>query len=128
MPVQPDLVGLANNRSRYYEKTKNAAGSRKTAELWENLHRADARSLYNAACYRAVAAKVIRATDSSPAGAQAFEAEANRAMAWLRQAVAAGYKKVAMLKQDSDLDALRDRADFRKVIADLEAAAQKEKK
>jgi hypothetical protein len=125
MAVQPDLVGLANNRSRYYEKTKDAAGSRKTAELWESLHRTDARSLYNAACYRAVAAKVIRATDSSPAGAQAFEAEANRAMAWLRQAIAAGYKKVAMLKQDSDLDALRDRADFRKVIADLEAQAEK---
>ena len=52
-------------------------------------------------------------------------AEANRAMAWLRQAIAAGYKKVAMLKQDSDLDALRDRADFRKVIADLEAQAEK---
>ena len=128
MPVQPDLVGLANNRSRYYEKTKNAAGSRKTAELWENLHRKDARSLYNAACYRAVAAKVIRATDRSPAGAQAFAAEADRAMSWLRQAIAAGYKKVAMLKQDSDLDALRDRADFQKTVADLEAAAEKEKK
>jgi non-specific serine/threonine protein kinase/serine/threonine-protein kinase len=128
MPVQPDLVGLANNRSRYYETTKNAAGCRKTAELWENLHRTDARSLYNAACYRGVAAKVIRATDSSPAGAQAFVTEANRAMAWLQQALAAGYKKVSMLKQDSDLDALRDRADFQKAIADLEAAAEKEKK
>jgi tetratricopeptide (TPR) repeat protein len=128
MRVQPDLVGLANNRSRYYEKVKDAAGSRKTAELWESLHRTDARSLYNAACYRAVAAKVIRATDGSPAGAQAFEAEANRAMAWLRQAVASGYKKVEMLRKDSDLDAIRDRADFRKVIADLEVRAEKEKK
>jgi non-specific serine/threonine protein kinase/serine/threonine-protein kinase len=128
MPVQPDLIGLANNRSRYYEKTKDAAGCRKTAELWESLHRTDARSLYNAACYRAVAAKVIRTTDRSPVGAQAFAAEANRAVAWLRQAVAAGYKKVAMLKHDSDLDALRDRDDFRKIVADLETTAEKEKK
>jgi serine/threonine protein kinase len=127
LPVQPDLIALANNRSRYYEKTKDAAGCRKTAELWESLHRSDARSLYNAGCYRAVAAKVIRATDSSPAGAQAFEDEAKRAMAWLQQAVAAGYKKVEMLKKDSDLDAIRDRADFQKLIADLQTALDKEK-
>jgi hypothetical protein len=91
------------------------------------LQRTDARSLYNAGCYRAVAAKVIRATDSSPAGAKAFEDEANRAMAWLQQAVAAGYKKVEMLRKDSDLDAIRDRADFQKLIADLQTAADKAK-
>ena len=33
-------------------------------------------------------------------------------MAWLRQAIAAGYNNVALMKKDSDLDALRDRADF----------------
>jgi eukaryotic-like serine/threonine-protein kinase len=127
LPVQPDLIGLANNRSRYYQKTKDAAGCRRTAELWESLHRTDARSLYNAACYRAVTAKIIRATDSSPAGDTALAAEADRAMAWMRQAIAAGYKKVAMLKTDADLDALRDRPDFRKLIADLEIADNKEK-
>jgi hypothetical protein len=40
-------------------------------------------------------------------------------MAWLTQAVAAGYKDVANMKKDKDLDALRGRADFRKVMAEL---------
>jgi serine/threonine protein kinase/tetratricopeptide (TPR) repeat protein len=128
LPTQPDLIGLANNRSRYFEKQKDAAGCRRTAELWENLHRTDAISLFNCACYRAVAAKVIRATDRSSAGAKAFETEANRAMAWLQQAVAAGYKKADKMKEDADLDALRDRADFRQLVSQLEAAARKQKK
>jgi hypothetical protein len=70
----------------------------------------------------------LRATDTSPAGVKAFEAEADRAMAWMQQAVSTGYKKVAMLKKDEDLDALRDRADFRKLLADLETAVKRDEK
>ena len=117
--VQPDLVGVAKPRLQYFEKAKNAAGCRTTAELWEKLHRTDARSLYCAACYRAVTAKVIRDTDQSPVAAEQAGAEADRAMAWLQQAVAAGYKKVALLKTDTDLDALRERTDFRKLVSTL---------
>ena len=39
-------------------------------------------------------------------------------MAWLKQAVAAGYN-TADVKQDKDLAALRDRADFTKLRAVL---------
>lgn len=95
-------------------------------ELWENLHRTDGRSLYNCACYRAVAAKVIRATDRSSAGAKEYETEANRAITWLQQAVATEYK-TDQIKEDVDLDALRDRADFRQLVSQLEAAAGKQK-
>jgi hypothetical protein len=42
-------------------------------------------------------------------------------MAWLQQAIAAGYNNVTLMKKDSDLDALRDRADFRKLLAEQEA-------
>lgn len=49
-------------------------------------------------------------------------------MDWLKQAVAAGFKDVAHMKQDTDLDALRDRDDFKKLIAELEAKAAGEKK
>jgi tetratricopeptide (TPR) repeat protein len=121
LPVQPDLVGLLNRRSQYFEKAKDAAGCRKTAEAWEKLRRTDPKSLYNAACYRAVTAKVIRATDQSPDGVREAEAEADRAMAWLRQAAAAGYKNVALMKKDTDLDALRDRSDFQQLCASLAA-------
>jgi hypothetical protein len=41
-------------------------------------------------------------------------------MTWLKQAVAAGYKNAAQLKQDRNLDALRNRADFTKLVTELE--------
>src|SRR5260370_13793962 len=111
-------------RLRHFEKTKDAAGCRATAELWEQLKRTDAGSLYDAACMRAVTAAVLRGTDlKSVLQTKEGAAEADRAMAWLTQAVAAGYKDAAHMKRDTDLDALRDRPDFQKLLAGLEAKA-----
>ena len=42
------------------------------------------------------------------------------AMKLLRDAVSKGYKDVAHLKKDTDLDPLRQRDDFRKLVAELE--------
>jgi tetratricopeptide (TPR) repeat protein len=50
---------------------------------------------------------------------------ADRALAFLRQAVALGLKDVARLKKDPDLDPLRTREDFKKLVADLEAKTKK---
>ena len=124
LKVQPDLVGLLNTQRTYYQQANDVAGCRRTAELWEKLRRTDARSLYNAACYRAVIAAVLGASDKSPKAAQEALAEADRAMTWLRQAIAAGYNNVALMKTDSDLDALRDRADFQELLAGLETKKQ----
>jgi len=38
----------------------------------------------------------------------------------LKKAVAAGFKYLDAIKQDSDLEALHSREDFKKLIADLE--------
>jgi tetratricopeptide (TPR) repeat protein len=120
---QRDLLpGVMGLRLRHFEKFRDAAGCRQTAEMWENLKRSDADSLYNAARMRAVTAAGFRAADKSPAGGRQAEAEADRAVAWLKQAVAAGYKNAAHMKQDKDLDALRDRADFTKLVTMLEGA------
>jgi serine/threonine protein kinase len=123
LKVQPDLVGLLNNQSRYFQKTRDAGGCRRTAELWEKLRRTDARSLYNAGCYRAVTAAMLRATGKTPDAALEARAEADRAMAWLRQAIAAGYDNVELMKKDTDLDALRDREDFQRLLAEQEHRA-----
>jgi tetratricopeptide (TPR) repeat protein/tRNA A-37 threonylcarbamoyl transferase component Bud32 len=57
------------------------------------------------------------------------EKYAARAVELLRQAVARGYKDAAHMKKDTDLDALRPRDDFQKLLADLEAATKpKDKK
>jgi serine/threonine protein kinase len=110
------LPCLMDLRLRHFEKTRDAAGCRQTAEMWENLKRTDADSLYRAACVRAVTAAVVRAADTFGDGGREADAEADQAMAWLKQAVAAGYSNAAHLKQDRDLDALRGRADFLKLV------------
>ena len=46
-------------------------------------------------------------------------------MQWLQKAVQAGYKDAAHMKKDTDLDSLRDRDDFKKLLAELEAKAEK---
>jgi serine/threonine protein kinase len=45
---------------------------------------------------------------------------AARAVELLRQAAAIGYRDVGHIKQDTDLDSLRNRDDFRQLIAELE--------
>ena len=45
---------------------------------------------------------------------------ADQAMAMLRAAVAKGYKDAAHMKKDKDLDALREREDFKQLLAELE--------
>ena len=128
-PVHPLLIQSAVGlRMRHFEKSKDPVGCRATAEIWEKLHRTDVDSLYSAACYRAVTAAVFRETDKSDAADRKSVAEADRAMAWLQQAVAAGYKDTAKMKKDKDLDAVRERPDFKKLVAELEAKVTREKK
>jgi hypothetical protein len=93
--------------------------------MWERLERTDATSLYDAACMRAVVAGVIREADPSPAGVKLADTEAERAMAWLNKAVAAGFKDAKHIATDRDLDALRDRQDFKKLLSELAASAAK---
>jgi serine/threonine protein kinase/tetratricopeptide (TPR) repeat protein len=115
--VDPGLLpGVLTLRLRHFAKRKDSAGCRQTAVMWENLKRTDPDSLYNAACMRAVTAAVLREADPSTANVQA-----DRAIAWLKQAVTAGFRNAAHLKRDRDLDALRDRADFARIVAQLES-------
>jgi serine/threonine protein kinase len=78
-------------------------------------------TLYNAACIYGLAA----AAAPEPGERDAY---AVQAVALLRRAQAAGYFKdrahTANMKQDADLDALRSREDFKKFVAELEAAAK----
>jgi serine/threonine protein kinase len=126
--VDPGLLpGVMDLRLRCFEKAKDPAGCRQTATLWEKLNRADADSLYEAACMRAVTAAVLRAADASSAGAKQADAETEQAIAFLKKAVAAGYKDAAHMEKDTDLDALRGRADFKKLLAELAAGPAKQK-
>ena len=48
------------------------------------------------------------------------EKQAAAALDWLRQAVAAGYNNVGHMKNNKDLDPLREREDFKKLMQELE--------
>jgi tetratricopeptide (TPR) repeat protein len=120
--IDPHLVpGLMDLRLRYFEKLKDAAGCRATAAMWENLKRTDPDSLYVAACFRAVTAAVIKAgNDRSAEVTRIAREEADLAMSWLKQCLAAGYNEVARMKQDKDLEILRERDDFKRLLTELE--------
>lgn len=119
LPVKPNLLLLLNHRLAHFASKQDAAQCRKTAEMWESFQRRDAASLYGAARYRAVTAALLGGAAKSSEGSKAARVEADCAMAWLKQAVAAGYRDVAVLSFDSDLDSLRDRPDFRDLAARL---------
>jgi serine/threonine protein kinase len=110
-------------RQRIFRNRKDAAGCLAAAAEYEARKPTDAGALYDAACNRAVCAAVFP-QDPKTAAADAerlANEQADLAMAWLHKAVAAGYKNAAHLKQDQDLDALRGREDFKKLLAGLEA-------
>jgi hypothetical protein len=93
-----------------------------TGQLWDNLNRTDANSLYNAACLHAVAAAVICDSDHSAESISEAIAEANLAMARLKTAVAAGFSNAALIASDEDLKSLRGREDFQKLLSSLSSA------
>jgi serine/threonine protein kinase len=114
---------LIDLRVRHFEKRKDAAGCRQSVEMWEKAINRHRYVLYSAGCWRAVTAAVLRQTDPSPEAVRQADMDADRAVAWLKQAVQAGWNDTWQTARDRDLDILRDRADFKKLLADLEAGA-----
>jgi tetratricopeptide (TPR) repeat protein len=127
--VDPRLhAGVLHLRLIHFVKANDVAACRARAEMWEKLDRTDAAGLYDAACFRAVTAAVLRLGDPSADAAKKAYIEADRAMVWLQKAVAAGYRDAAQMATDADLTALRGRADFKKLMSELEGPKAKDKK
>jgi serine/threonine protein kinase len=85
------------------------------------------RNLYNAGCVFSLAsAAADQDIKLSPAERNRLKARyANQAMDYLRQSVAQGYRNPSIIKPDHDLDPLRGREDFQKLLAELEASSPK---
>jgi tetratricopeptide (TPR) repeat protein len=119
-PPAPRLRGaMMSFRLGIFRDRNDLAGCRQTAERLERMGLTDPLSLYDAARCRAVLARLLAGDPSSA------QAEADRAMGWLTKALAAGYNDLDLLKKDTDLDALRDREDFRKLLQALPAKPAK---
>ena len=117
------ILSMLYLRLSHFARSRDAAGCRETAEMWEARRQTDGDSLVVAARLRAVTAAVIR-DDPRTADAEKnrlINEETDRAMAWLTQAVAAGFTNAKPLKEDEAFDSLREREDFQKILADLEA-------
>jgi serine/threonine-protein kinase len=86
--------------------------------------------LYDAACAYALGSAVVRRDGKVGEGdrRRLEQQYASRAVELLRQAIAQGYKNVAHLKKDTDLDTLRGRDDFKELLAQLEKAKAREPK
>jgi hypothetical protein len=112
---------VAHLRLQHFRRAKDAEQCRTTAELWERQRRTDATSLYEAAVCRAVTCALLRERDRTPEGKKRADEEADRAMAWLRRAVAAGIRDEVRLTYGEGFEVLRDRADFRELIEGLKA-------
>ena len=76
---------------------------------------ATAEDLYNVACIYALASRL--------APGEGPRSYAENAVESLRQAMARGYRDLAHLQEDQDLEGLRSREDFKQFVKDLEAVS-----
>jgi tetratricopeptide (TPR) repeat protein len=95
------------------------AAYREAIALLEKLPKPEPYDVYSLACSHAL---IHGTAPDKGSGLTAADTHAagELALAALRRAVAAGYRDRAGLHQDTDLDSLRQRPDFRKLLADLE--------
>jgi tetratricopeptide (TPR) repeat protein len=97
---------------------------RQAIELLDALPRETGRDIFTVACFLALCARPAIDPGSAPSDVELAECRrhADAALAALRQATAAGYRNAVSFKLRDDLSALRDRADFKAIVAELAIA------
>jgi tetratricopeptide (TPR) repeat protein len=101
-------------------------GAIKAAEKMRDLGWDPSDDAYDAACYLSLCIPIIQRDD------KATKEERDKQMAFygaealkmLRAAFAKGYEDAAHMKKDADLEPLRAREDFKKLLADLEGKSK----
>jgi eukaryotic-like serine/threonine-protein kinase len=114
------LGELAQSCSGLGDRPAALAAATKQRDLgWEPA--ADA---YEAARMLARCAPIVEKNDKLDVAKRQAEMQlyADQAMAMLRDAVVKGYKDAARMKKDKELEPLQEREDFKKMVAELEAA------
>jgi serine/threonine protein kinase/tetratricopeptide (TPR) repeat protein len=115
-----EVPGLLLMRLRYLLKEQNLPAAVETAAKMKERAGDKAEQLYDAACaYALCVGAAKRAKSPVPEGPGSKKLE-DEAMSLLKQAVTKGFKNAAHFKQDKDIDALREREDFKKLLAELD--------
>jgi tetratricopeptide (TPR) repeat protein/aminoglycoside phosphotransferase (APT) family kinase protein len=113
--------GLVQRRSG--RPAAASASFRKAIGILEGLSTLTSQDHYNLACDYALLTGIAAEPGAKMTAAEG-QAAADRALATLRRAIAAGYRNLDWMRRDTDLDPLRKRPDFQKMLADLEKDLQ----
>ncbi|CAN5461167.1 hypothetical protein BH11PLA2_BH11PLA2_50610 [soil metagenome] len=113
------LADVMSLRMEQCYKLQDVAGCRATVAMWDTMNRTEAGELYGTARAHASMAWLIRNRDSTSEAEKESKTEEDLAMDWLLKAVVAGYRNTARLAKDPDIDILRNRPDFIKLMAEL---------
>jgi hypothetical protein len=100
--------------------------AKKAVSQVEGLVRGESAYLYDLACHRALCSSLANSGKGGPAAE--VDQSAALGVEALQRAIAAGYEDVYKIKTDSALAPLRTRADFQKLLQDLEAKVARETK
>jgi tetratricopeptide (TPR) repeat protein len=114
------LAAVGRAEARLGRRTEAAATLREAIAAFEAIPEGVSSPAYlgGALAYtRSLLSGVLAGSD--PAGDAAARAEADRAMATLRNAVAQGFRPLLSLRTDHDLDPLRPRPDFQLLLLDM---------
>ena len=102
--------------------------SRKALALFERIDKEGLAKPYDIACIRSLSSDLVRSTGKDPAAVERSRRLADQAMEALRQAVNGGYRDLAWIEIDPDLDPLRSRDDYKALIAEIKAKSALSKK
>jgi hypothetical protein len=100
---------------------QDQAAAVRAAETLRDLGWNPAGNAYDAACGLARCIPLVEKDPQADAGRRKQQAQfyGDQALAMLRTAVTKGYRDVAHIKKDKDLNPLRQRDDFQKLVAEL---------
>jgi tetratricopeptide (TPR) repeat protein len=122
-----ELAYIARQRGIALQKLGQSSEAvkayRESLTLLEVLAKPEPVDIYHMACSYALIHEVALEKGSDPTSADAVAA-GEQAMSTLRRAIAAGYRYPSYMRKDTDLDSLRKRSDFQKLLTDLEKNAK----
>jgi hypothetical protein len=103
-------------------RAAEAAGTGRELGQWLEIVVDEPRLMFDGACWHARLSRWADEWKSSLANQEGDEAqrEADRAVEQVRRAIESGFTDLDAIRRDKALDPLRDRADFRNLVANLE--------
>jgi serine/threonine-protein kinase len=111
---------IGQSQQRSGRPAEAAAEFRRAIAIMERLCtlQPDGYNLYNLACFRSLLC-AIAAKPGSGLSSTDVEGLGGQAIAALQRAVAAGFRDLAFMRKDTDLDGVRSRSDFTLLLLDL---------